>query len=52
MREVSEMLYLLDRPFILDSSRTEQTLHLDATPLDAALTDLVSGITTAAYVGR
>jgi len=51
MREVSEMLYLLDRPFILDSSQTEQTFGLEPTPLDVALTDLVGGLTAAVYVG-
>ncbi|PTL77391.1 NAD-dependent epimerase/dehydratase family protein [Vitiosangium sp. GDMCC 1.1324] len=43
MREVSEMLYLSERPCLLDSTRTERTLGLEPTPLDDALRDMVSG---------
>jgi nucleoside-diphosphate-sugar epimerase len=41
MREISEMLYLFERPSILDSSETERVLGVSATPLDEALADLI-----------
>lgn len=39
MREVAEMAYLFENPFVLDSSETEQLLNVSASPLEAALTD-------------
>ena len=37
MREVAEMLHQFDRPFIMDSTRSEELLGLRPTPLpDAA----------------
>ncbi|GCE25072.1 membrane protein [Dictyobacter alpinus] len=37
MREVSEMRYQFDEPFILDASRFEQTFGMHATPLPQAI---------------
>ncbi|MGF7237116.1 MAG: NAD-dependent epimerase/dehydratase family protein [Frankia sp.] len=39
MAEVIEMLYSLEDPDLLDSSLTEETFHLSATPLDDVLTE-------------
>ena len=36
-REVREMRYQFERPFVLDSSRTTATFGIDPTPLDEAL---------------
>ncbi|MFP3461678.1 NAD-dependent epimerase/dehydratase family protein [Arthrobacter globiformis] len=36
MREISEMLYQFERPFVMDSAASEQQLGLHPTPLDAA----------------
>jgi nucleoside-diphosphate-sugar epimerase len=40
-RELPEMLYQFDRPFIVDSSLFTSTFGLQATPLDEALTATV-----------
>lgn len=37
MAELPEMLYLYDRPSLMDASTTEKTLGIRATPLDEAL---------------
>ncbi len=36
MKELAEMLYQFDAPFVMDSTRTEQVLGLSPTPLDEA----------------
>jgi nucleoside-diphosphate-sugar epimerase len=36
MREVAEMLYQFDRPFVMDSTRSEERLGLRPTPLPEA----------------
>jgi nucleoside-diphosphate-sugar epimerase len=41
-RELPEMLYQFDRPFIVDSSLFTSTFGLNATPLDEALTATVN----------
>jgi nucleoside-diphosphate-sugar epimerase len=50
MAEVAEMLYSLDNPDLLDSSRTERTFGLSATPLDDVLAEMVR--TTRGQGGR
>ncbi|WNI16275.1 NAD-dependent epimerase/dehydratase family protein [Actinacidiphila sp. ITFR-21] len=42
LAEVTEMLYLYDRPLYLDSSATEKSLDLQAAPLDTALSEMVT----------
>lgn len=42
LAEVTEMLYSLDNPDLLDSTLTEQTFGLTATPLDEVLTEMTS----------
>lgn len=41
-REMAEMGYQFDRPFVLDSSRSEAELGLAPTPLDVALEETVA----------
>jgi nucleoside-diphosphate-sugar epimerase len=41
-REMIEMAYEFEEPFILDSSKTEQAFGLRPTPLEAALAETVS----------
>jgi nucleoside-diphosphate-sugar epimerase len=42
IRELPEMLYEFDQPFIVDSSKAEQRLGIEPTPLDQALADTVA----------
>lgn len=42
MRELRETLYQFDRPFVLDSSLTEATFGLSATPVDEAAAETVA----------
>jgi nucleoside-diphosphate-sugar epimerase len=42
VREINEMRYEFDEPFVVDASRAESTLGLRATPLDAAVEQTVS----------
>jgi len=42
MAELSEMLYLLDRPAVLDASSTIATLGVGPTPLDAVLAEMAA----------
>ena len=42
VREVIEMLYEFERPFLVDSSKAEQRLGLTATPLDEALATTIA----------
>jgi nucleoside-diphosphate-sugar epimerase len=42
LAEVTEMLYSLDNPDLLDSTITERTFGLTATPLDDVLTEMTS----------
>ena len=44
MRELRETRHEFERPFVLDSSLTEQTFGLTATPWDEALTATVHGL--------
>jgi nucleoside-diphosphate-sugar epimerase len=46
--ELPEMHYMSDRPFIVDSSRAEQTFGLKPTPLDDVLNDVVSKVSLSA----
>lgn len=41
-REVVEMLYEFERPFVVDSSKAEQQLGLRPTPLDEAIADTIA----------
>lgn len=41
MRELGEMTYQFDRPFIMDSTVSEQALRLTPTPLETATTETV-----------
>lgn len=43
LREVVEMVYLLERPSVLDSTETERVLGVHATALDAVLRDAIRG---------
>lgn len=52
MAEVSEMLYLFEHPFIMDSSRTEQTFNLHPGPLDQALTEMARAVAHASAAAR
>ncbi|MCP2315782.1 Nucleoside-diphosphate-sugar epimerase [Nocardia amikacinitolerans] len=42
MAEFPEMLYLYDRPNILDASSTTTTLHVTATPIDEVLAEMAA----------
>lgn len=42
MRELTETRYQFDRPWIVDSTHTEQTLGLTATPMDQVAADTVA----------
>jgi nucleoside-diphosphate-sugar epimerase len=48
MTEVIEMLYSLDNPDLLDSTVTERTFGLSATPLDAVLAETISALSAPA----
>ncbi len=41
MRELAELSYQFDRPFVMDSSASEQVLGLTPTPLDVAVAETV-----------
>jgi nucleoside-diphosphate-sugar epimerase len=41
LRELRETYFQFDRPFVLDSTATEQTFGVRATPLDVALKDTI-----------
>ncbi len=41
MRELAELSYQFDRPFVMDSSASEQVLGLAPTPLDSAVAETV-----------
>lgn len=43
MAEIPEMLYLYDRPNILDAAATTKALGVEATPLDAVLAEMAAG---------
>ncbi|MGW2161065.1 NAD-dependent epimerase/dehydratase family protein [Nonomuraea sp. NPDC001699] len=47
MAEFPEMLYLYDRPNLLDASPTLELLGVDATPLDDVLTEMADAARTA-----
>jgi hypothetical protein len=34
MREIAELAYMWERPYVLDSSRTQEELGLEPTPWD------------------
>ena len=51
MRELAETRYQFDRPWIVDSSLTEQTFGLQATPLDEAAAQTVAWWRTQARTG-
>jgi nucleoside-diphosphate-sugar epimerase len=42
MRELAETSYMFTRPFVLDSSASEQRLGLSPTPLEAGLAETVA----------
>lgn len=48
MAEIAEMQYLVRKPQVLDSSRTEETFGVKPTPLDDVLLDTISVIATSA----
>ncbi|NJC14666.1 nucleoside-diphosphate-sugar epimerase [Micromonospora profundi] len=43
-RELRETAYQFDRPFLMDSTAASAALGIEATPLDAALTETVAGL--------
>ncbi|MCA0456775.1 MAG: NAD-dependent epimerase/dehydratase family protein [Chloroflexi bacterium] len=42
VREIVEMIYEFDKPFILDSSKFERTFGITATPIDQAIRETVA----------
>ncbi|MEV7607724.1 NAD-dependent epimerase/dehydratase family protein [Paenarthrobacter sp. NPDC089322] len=49
MRELAEMLYQFDRPFVMDSAESQRLLNLNPTPLQQAAEATVSWWRTAAH---
>jgi hypothetical protein len=43
MREIAELSYMWTRPYVLDSSRTEQALDLTPTPWDEVCRRTIDG---------
>jgi nucleoside-diphosphate-sugar epimerase len=48
LRELPEMQYQFEEPFIVDSSKITNTLGVHATPVEQALTDTLATYRTAA----
>lgn len=42
MAEISEMLYMLEQPFVMDAALTQQTLGVTASSIDVALEDTLA----------
>lgn len=47
VREIPEMLYQFDRPFVIDATETTETFGLEATPLDAQVAATVASYRSA-----
>jgi hypothetical protein len=47
-REIAEMRYQLDRPFVLDSTAAQQAFNLAPVPTDEALDETIRAMKTAA----
>jgi hypothetical protein len=52
LRELIEMQYQFDEPFIVDSSKIARRLSVKATPIDEALADTLTNYTTDAHQPR